>query len=87
MDDLKPRVKALIVEALMLEDRRPEDIGDDEVLFGGGLGLDSVDALEIAVEIERVFGVRVPDSAEGREVFRTVRTLADYVAGKLSAGV
>ncbi|MBW1881496.1 MAG: acyl carrier protein [Deltaproteobacteria bacterium] len=80
MDDLKQQIAALIVQALMLEEVRPEDIDTAAPLFGGALDLDSVDALEIAVEIERVFGVRIPDSGEGREVFRCVDTLAAFVA-------
>jgi len=80
MEELKQQIKTLIVQALGLEDVRPEDIDSAAPLFGSGLDLDSVDALEIAVEIERVFGVRIPDSGEGRQVFRCVDTLAGYVA-------
>ncbi|MCB9764730.1 MAG: acyl carrier protein [Alphaproteobacteria bacterium] len=80
MKDLKAKLKKLIIDALMIEDMEPGEIGDGEPLFGDGLGLDSVDALELAVEIERVFGVRIPDSEETRAVFTSVDTLSDYIA-------
>ncbi|MFH1466572.1 MAG: phosphopantetheine-binding protein [Pseudomonadota bacterium] len=80
MDALELQIKKLIIEALMIEDLEPEGIGDDLPLFGEGLGLDSVDALELAVEIERVFGVTFPEAARSREVFQNVGTLAAYIA-------
>jgi acyl carrier protein len=80
MQDLKLEIKKLIIEALMIEDMEPEEIGDELVLFGDGLGLDSVDALELAVEIERVYGVTFPESSRSREVFQNVTTLAAYIA-------
>ena len=76
---LREEIKALIIEALMIEDMEASEIQDEQELFGGELELDSVDALEIAVEIERVYGVRIPDAEEGREVFRNVKNLAAYV--------
>lgn len=78
--ELKQAVKALIVRALMLEEVAPQDIEDDAPLFGEGLGLDSVDALELAVEIERTFGVSVPEGQASRPLFRSVSTLAEFLA-------
>lgn len=82
MDELKGQLKSLIIEALMIEDLGPDEIEDAAPLFGdgGGLGLDSVDALELAMEIERVFGVKIPESDETRKVFTSVDTLAAYIA-------
>ncbi len=82
MAELKLQVKQLIIEALMIEDMEPEEIEDAAPLFGEGLGLDSVDALELAMEIERVFGVKIPDSQESRKVFASVDTLAAYIASQ-----
>jgi len=80
MATLELDIKKLIIEALMIEDMEPSEIDDDMVLFGDGLGLDSVDALELAVEIERVYGVTFPEASRSREVFQCVRTLAAYIA-------
>ncbi len=80
MADLKLELKKLIIEALMIEDMEPEEITDDMILFGDGLGLDSVDALELAVEIERVYGVTFPEASRSREVFENITTLAAYIA-------
>ena len=80
--DLQSHLKQLIIEALMIEDMEPEEIEDAAPLFGEGLGLDSVDALELAMEIERVFGVKIPDSQESRKVFASVDTLAAYIASQ-----
>ena len=80
MPELTLEIKQLIIEALMIEDMEPSEIGDDMTLFGEGLGLDSVDALELAVEIERVYGVTFPEASRSREVFQNVRTLAAYIA-------
>ncbi len=80
MEDLEFEMKKLIVEALMLDHVKAEEIDTDGALFGDGLGLDSVDALELAMAIERRFGVRIKAKDEGtREVFRSVRTLAEHV--------
>lgn len=79
MDDLKLRVKAMIIERLKLEGMTPEDIGDAAPLFGDGLGLDSIDALELVLGVEQLFGVRIEDEAAGLQAFRSVEALAAFI--------
>jgi acyl carrier protein len=81
---LASRLKQLVVDTLRLEGRRAESIGDDEPLFGGGLGLDSIDALELVVAIEREFGVTVPEGKVDPEVFRTIRSIANWLERRLA---
>lgn len=78
---LKERIKQVIIDALMLEDMGPDDIEDDAPLFGEGLGLDSVDALELAIELERAFGVKIPDDEQSRSIFASVSSLATFIEG------
>lgn len=74
------RIKKLIVEKLRLPDITPESIGDETPLFGPeGLGLDSVDALELIVGLEREFGIKIRSPEAEREAFQTVSRLADLV--------
>ena len=81
LEQLEAEIKELIVEALVLEDLIPADIVSDQPLFVEGLGLDSIDALEIAVVLEQRYGVVVDDDAEAnRERFASVRNLARFVA-------
>ena len=80
-DDLKAR----IIKALQLEDIRPDQIEDDAPLFGTGLGLDSIDALELVVMLEEDYGIVIKDIEEGRPAFRSVRTLAEFIQAKRSA--
>ncbi len=80
MTDLKPRVKAMIIERLKLEGMTPDQIEDQAPLFGDGLGLDSIDALELVLGIEQVFGVKIEDEAAGLKAFRSVEALAAYIA-------
>jgi acyl carrier protein len=80
MDDLRNDIKQLIISSLNLEDTTPESIKDDAPLFQEGLGLDSIDALELAVAIERRYRVTIPDEAVGKKVFSSVNALAAYVA-------
>jgi acyl carrier protein len=81
--DLKTELKTLLVRELNLVNRAPESIGDDALLFGdassGGIGLDSLDALQIAMLVEEHFRVRIPEGDEARPIFRSVSTLADYI--------
>ena len=78
---LRQEIKVLIVESLMLEDVRADDIGDDMPLFGDGLGLDSIDALELAIAIERHFGVTInADDERNTEIFACVNALAGHIA-------
>lgn len=81
--DLKTRLKELLIERLKFEDMTPDDIPDDEPLFAGGLGLDSIDALEIVVMLESEFGIRVKNEGAARDSFRSISTLADFVEAKL----
>lgn len=77
--ELHHEIKELIVSSLRLE-RTPESIEDQAPLFGSGLGLDSIDALELAVAIERKYHVTIPDEKVGKQAFSSVAALADYVA-------
>lgn len=79
-DAVIARIKELIVSSLDLEDVRAEDIATDDPLFGEGLGLDSIDALELGMAVRKAFGVAFSkDPALNKKVFRSVATLADYV--------
>ena len=80
MSDLKQDIKELIISSLNLSDVTPEQIVDDAPLFQEGLGLDSIDALELAVAIERKYRVTIPDEAVGKKVFSSVSALAEYVS-------
>jgi acyl carrier protein len=79
--EIEAELKRLIVETLMVEDIVPEQIDGDSALFGEGLGLDSIDALELALAISKRYGVRIKaDDERNREIFRSVRTLAAFIA-------
>ena len=75
-------LKAKIIESLKLQDITPEQIDDDAPLFGTGLGLDSLDALELVVLLEKDYGIVIKDIEEGRPAFRSVKTLAEFIAAK-----
>ena len=80
--DLRARIKEMLVKNLMLQ-TTPGEIGDDLPLFGpNGLGLDSIDALELTVSMEKMFGVSVPNSEVASQVLRTVNTIHDYILEK-----
>lgn len=82
-DAIRSTVKKLIIESLNLEGMTPERIGDQDPLFGEGLGLDSVDALELVVALEKQYGISVASHEVGREVFASVATLAAFVEKRL----
>jgi acyl carrier protein len=77
---LKTEIKQLIVQELDLRDRTSGDIADDAPLFGEGLGLDSLDALQLAMAIEDHFGVQIPEGEPAKQIFASVDALADYIA-------
>jgi acyl carrier protein len=79
---LRSEIKQLLIQALDLRGKSEADIDDDAPLFGAGLGLDSLDALELAVALEDRFGVAVPDGDEGRRVFASVAALSEYVRAR-----
>ncbi len=79
--DLRKRIKSLLVERLRLE-IEPETISDEEPLFGEGLGLDSIDALELVLGIEQEFGVKIEDEEVGAQVLASINSLADFVLSK-----
>ena len=83
--ELKSEIKRLMIEQLDLRGKSESDIEDDAPLFGGGLGLDSLDALQLAMAIEERFGVAVPEGDEGRRVFASVNAIARYVVERREA--
>lgn len=79
MEDLKVTLKQQIIESLNLQGMKPEDIDDNAPLFGDGLGLDSIDSLELMVLLERNYGIKIEDAREGRTILASVQTMADYI--------
>lgn len=82
MDQLKDQLKQMIIEELHLTDVQPQGIADAAPLFGEGLGLDSLDALQLAVAVEERFGVRIGDESEGKVAFGSVDALAQFITAK-----
>lgn len=79
MEDLIAKLKEQVIEQLNLEDINPEDIDAKEPLFGDGLGLDSIDALELIVLLEREYGIKIEDPSEGKKIFTSIDTMANYI--------
>ncbi len=79
MEELKNTLKQQIIESLNLEGMKPEDIDDNAPLFGEGLGLDSIDSLELMVLLERNYGIKIEDAREGRKVLESVASMAAYI--------
>ena len=84
-NDLKSELKKLIVETLNLEDVSPEEISDEEPLFGSGLELDSIDGLELVLQLEKTYGIKIGSSEESREALQSVNVLADFIAKESQA--
>lgn len=79
MEELVLELKKVIIEALNLEDITPEDIDADAPLFGSGLGLDSIDALELIVLMEKKYGIKLENPAKGKEVFKSINVMAQFI--------
>jgi len=80
MDNLINEIKVELIKALHLDGMKPEDLDADAPLFGeGGIGLDSIDALEIIVMLEKNYGIRLSNVAEGKAIFKSIRSIAEYV--------
>jgi len=79
MEQLIEELKQKIIKALNLEGMTPDDIPTDDALFGEGLGLDSIDALELIVLLEKDYGIKLANPSEGKAIFKSVRTMAEYV--------
>jgi len=80
MEDLILKLKEEIIEVLNLEDVKPADIDENAPLFGEGLGLDSIDALELIVLMEKNYGIKLKDPSQGKEIFKSIKVMADYIA-------
>ncbi len=81
---MRRKLKEMLIERLKFEDMTPDDIDDDAPLFAGGLGLDSIDALEIVVMLESEFGIRVKNEGSARDNFRSISALADFVEQRIA---
>ena len=79
MDALIEKLKGQIIEQLNLVEVKPQDIDADAPLFGGGLGLDSIDALELIVLLEKHYTIKIQNPADGKQIFQSVRTMAEFI--------
>ena len=82
--ELNEKLKIIIIEELNFEDVTPEDIDDDAPLFGDGLGLDSLDAVELVVQVQKYFGVEIKDMDEGQVAFQSINSLSDFIEARRS---
>lgn len=80
MEELKKALKEQIIDALNLEEMTADDIDNEAPLFGDGLGLDSIDALELIVILDKFYGIKLSNPAEGKAIFTNINTIADYIA-------
>lgn len=80
MSELKQELKEKIIEQLNLEDVTADEIADNDPLFGDGLGLDSIDALELIVMLDKDYGIKLADPKEGRKIFESIDTMAAYIS-------
>jgi len=79
MEKLIAELKKKIIEELSLEDLTPENIQDDEPLFGGGLGLDSIDALSLVVVLDKEYGIQIEDPEQGKDILYSIKTIAQHI--------
>lgn len=79
MEALKQELKEKIIDVLNLEDIKLEEINDNDALFGDGLGLDSIDALELIVMLDKDYGIKLVDPKEGKTIFQSIETMAAYI--------
>lgn len=79
MEELKTELKEKIIEALNLEDLTPDDIKDDEILFGETFGLDSIDALELIIILDKDYGIKLDDPKKGKKIFHSINTMAQFI--------
>ena len=79
MEVLIDKLKGEIIQQLNLEDLKKEDINTDAPLFGEGLGLDSIDALELIVLLEKNYGIKIANPADGKKIFQSIRTMAEFI--------
>jgi acyl carrier protein len=79
MDALIEKLKGQIIEQLNLAEVKPQDIDADAPLFGSGLGLDSIDALELIVLLEKHYNIKIQNPADGKHIFQSVRTMAEFI--------
>lgn len=84
-DPLNERLKHLIVETLRLEDITPDQIKDDDALIGSGLALDSIDALELVVKLEKEFGLKIASSEESKQALASISSLAAFIRARADA--
>ncbi len=82
MEELLEKIKLQVIEVLNLEDVETSDIDSDAALFGDGLGLDSIDALELIVLLEKQYGIKIEDPKDGKKIFHSIRTIAEYIEEK-----
>jgi len=80
MENLKLELKEKIIENLNLEDIEISDMADDDALFGGGLGLDSIDALELIVMLDKDYGIKLSDPKQGKAIFASIEVMANYIS-------
>lgn len=85
MEQLMANLKRQIIEALNLKHLKPEDIGDDQPLFVEGLGLDSIDALELIVLLQQHYGIKIANPQDGPKIFKSVKTIAEFIQANKAA--
>jgi acyl carrier protein len=85
MDQLISNLKVQIIESLNLKHLKPEDIGDDQPLFVDGLGLDSIDALELIVLMQQYYNIKIANPQDGPEIFKSVKSMAEFIKANQTA--